>query len=124
MKFRLTIFSVLVLSLHAHILSIEETITYKEPFILCRLAGSISSEGMDGPGNWADSLSFTLIGPNNSKKRWRIEVNENGGFNKKLPMGSYRFSIEVDGWDDAEGTVIINKKAKKQSRMSITLGLS
>ena len=122
---RLSAFFVLLLLLSGHVYSVEETITYTEPFILHKLVGTIYSEG----GRWPESVAsseilFRLTGPGESKEVWRIEIDDNGHFNMKLPEGSYEYSIEVLGWDDAEGIVIINKKANKRKRFSITLGLS
>lgn len=119
------IFIVLLLLLFGYIYSVEETITYRKPFILHKLVGTIYSEGGGWPENVASSeILFRLIGPGESKEVWRIEIDDNGHFNMQLPEGSYRFSIEVLGWDDAEGIVVISKKANKRKRFSITLGLS
>lgn len=122
---RLGIVIALLLLLFGHAFSVEETIIYKKPFILHKLVGTIYSEGGGWPENVASSeILFRLIGPGESKEVWRINIDNSGHFNVKLPEGSYKFSIEVFGWDDAEGIVIITKKANKRKRFSITLGLS
>lgn len=89
------------------------------------LAGSINSEVGQWPENFADTqINFELIGPNESQKVWKIELDKEGRFKKKMPPGSYKFSIQIEGWDDAEGIIIIDNKADKKKTLSITLGLS
>lgn len=122
---RFLVLAVFSLVLAAGSSAIDETICFKEPFVLRTLAGSINSEVGQWPENFADTqINFELIGPNESQKVWKIELDKEGRFKKKMPPGSYKFSIQIEGWDDAEGIIIIDNKADKKKTLSITLGLS
>jgi len=104
---------------------IDEVIVIKEPFVLRTLKGVIKSEAGEWPPevplHW---LNFRLFGPDKSGKVWKIKLDERGRFSQKLPEGTYRFSIEIEGCDDAEGTIIIDKKADKKKVFELTLCLS
>lgn len=122
---RFLFLAVISLVLTAGSSAIDEVICFKEPFVLRILAGSINSEVGPWPEDFADTqINFELIGPNESQQVWKIKLDKQGRFNKKLPPGSYEFSIQIEGWDDAEGTIIIDKKADRKKTLSITLGLS
>ena len=72
----------------------------------------------------ANGPVFILTGPGKSIKKKQISLNEDGTFDQKVTPGTYKFSIKISGWDDAEGTIIVSDKAKRKARIFITLRLS
>lgn len=105
--------------------AVEETIVYEDPFIVKKIKGQILPEDNTHWGPEPDQRPvFEVTGPGDSRKKRIIKLDENGGFNIKVAPGTYKFSIRIRGWDDAEGTIIVTKKAKKNSKIVIILGLS
>jgi hypothetical protein len=105
--------------------AIEETILFKKPFVVREIKGIIKTR--DGEFSWDkinDFLVFELTGPGDSGKKWIIKLDKHGRFKQKVPEGKYTFEIRITGWDDAMGTIIVTKKAKKKAKIDITLGLS
>jgi hypothetical protein len=119
------ILAILLVCIFQYSFGIEETLIFKDAFIVRKVHGIIESEVGRWPGNYANGgIVFTLYGPDNSDKIWKIKLDNNGKFNQKVPQGRYKFTIEVCGWDDARGTIIVTKKAKKKAKIKIVLGLS
>ena len=114
-----------ILLYHQYFFGIEETIVFEKPFVVNKIHGVIKSEaGPWGNGYASNNIIFKLLGPNNDCMIWLVKLDSNGKFNLKVPEGKYKFSIELCGWDNAEGTIIVTKSADKKSKIKIVLGLS
>lgn len=125
MRKAVIIFAILLVCIFQYSFGIEETIRFKDAFIVRKVQGIIESAA----GMWADyfpgyGIVFKLYGPGDKERIWKIKLDKKGKFNQTVPEGRYKFTIEVKGWHDAEGTIIITKKAKKKARIKIVLPLS
>jgi hypothetical protein len=107
------------------ITGIEETITLKKPFVVRRIKGRILTKYDSYWGTDPDIRPvFELTGPGDSSKTYLIKVDKYGRFNHGVSPGTYKFYIRILGWDDAAGTIIVTKKAKKNAKILIVVGLS
>ena len=108
-----------------YLMGIEEIVIIEKPFCVQTVQGIIKSEA----GTWDEDYAinhivFKLVGPNNDCMLWLVKLDSEGRFKLKVPEGKYTFSIEVCGWDDVRGVIIVSKTADIKSRIEIVLGLS
>jgi hypothetical protein len=118
-------FTMILLFILQYSFGIEETIIFKKPFIVQKVKGIIKSESGPWGNNYATTnIVFKLLGPNNDCMIWLVKLDKKGKFELRVPQGKYKFTIEVCGWDNAEGTIIVTKSADQKSKIEIVLGLS
>lgn len=116
MRKTVSIFAILLVCIFQSSFGLEETITFKDAFTVRKVQGIVKSAVGMWPNNFAsDGIVFMLYGPENSDKIWKIKLDNNGKFNRKVPQGRYKLRLKfMVGTMLKAPSSLLRKQRKKQ----------
>jgi hypothetical protein len=90
-----------------------------EPITIYSVRGRTIFRGKNDPLN---GVVFEIRGPGDSERIRATKSNHDGSFSiARVPEGTYSFKATKDGFQSVVGTLIVSKKANRQTTIEIAL---